>query len=89
MSIRLLITALALFSAASQANSQWVKQPIATTASFRGLSIVSEKVIWASGTGGTVIKTKDGGKTWNVITVPGAEKLDFRDIEAFDAPRIF
>lgn len=24
-------------------------------------------------------------KTWNVLTVPDAEKLDFRDIEAFDA----
>jgi photosystem II stability/assembly factor-like uncharacterized protein len=32
-----------------------------------------------------VIKTTDGGRTWKVMTVPGAEKLDFRDIEAFDA----
>ncbi|HKP69133.1 MAG TPA: hypothetical protein VJV05_07610, partial [Pyrinomonadaceae bacterium] len=54
-------------------------------AAFRGLSVVNEKVVWASGTGGTVIKTADGGKTWSVMTVPGAEKLDFRDIEAFDA----
>jgi len=65
--------------------SQWIKQSVNTTASLRGLSVVNEKVIWASGTGGTVIKTIDGGKLWNVITVPGAEKLDFRDIEAFDA----
>jgi len=64
---------------------QWVKQTVNTTASFRGLSVVSEKVVWASGTGGTVIRTVDGGKAWDVITVPGAEKLDFRDIEAFDA----
>jgi photosystem II stability/assembly factor-like uncharacterized protein len=47
--------------------------------------VVSEKIVWASGTGGTVIRTVDRGKTWNVIVVPGAEKLDFRDIEAFDA----
>jgi photosystem II stability/assembly factor-like uncharacterized protein len=32
-----------------------------------------------------VITTIDGGEHWNVMTVPGAEKLDFRDIEAFDA----
>lgn len=64
---------------------QWIKQTVDTTASFRGLSVVSEKVIWASGTGGTVVRTIDGGKTWNVMTVPKAEKLDFRDIEAFDA----
>lgn len=64
---------------------QWVKQTVNTTAAFRGLAVVSEKVVWASGTGGTVIKTADGGTTWKVMTVPGAEKLDFRDIEAFDA----
>lgn len=65
--------------------AQWVKQTVNTTASFRGLSVVNDKVVWASGTGGTVIRTIDGGKAWDVIAVPGAEKLDFRDIEAFDA----
>jgi photosystem II stability/assembly factor-like uncharacterized protein len=67
------------------ADAQWVKQTVNTTASLRGLSVVSEKIIWASGTGGTFLKTTDGGKTWKVGTVPGAEKLDFRDVEAFDA----
>jgi photosystem II stability/assembly factor-like uncharacterized protein len=76
-------------SFASAAQSQWVKQNVNTTASFRGLSVLNEKVVWASGTGGTVIRTIDGGKTWNVIVVPGAEKLDFRDIEAFDANTAF
>lgn len=65
--------------------AQWIKQTVNTTASFRGLSVVNEKVIWASGTGGTVIRTIDGGKKWDVIQVPDAAKLDFRDIEAFDA----
>lgn len=79
-----LLTAIAgLF--ATPVFSQWIKQNVNTTASFRGLSVVNEKVVWASGTGGTVIRTVDAGKTWDVITVPGAEKLDFRDIEAFDA----
>ncbi len=66
-------------------SGQWVKQNVSTKASFRGLSVINEKLVWASGTGGTVIKTTDGGRTWAVMTVPGAEKLDFRDIEAFDA----
>ena len=70
---------------AAAVQAQWVKQPVDTTASFRGLSVVSEKVVWASGTGGTVIRTVDGGKTWSVTTAPGADKLDFRDIEAFNA----
>lgn len=70
---------------AISAQAQWIKQSVNTNASLRGLSVVNENVVWASGTGGTVIRTIDGGKKWDVITVPGAEKLDFRDIEAFDA----
>ena len=66
-------------------NAQWIKQNVSTSASFRGLSVVNDKVVWASGTGGTVIRTVDGGKNWDVITVPDAESRDFRDIEAFDA----
>jgi photosystem II stability/assembly factor-like uncharacterized protein len=62
----------------------WQKVPVATTAGFRGLSVVNEKVVWASGTEGTVIRTVNGGKNWDVIVVPGAEKLDFRGIKAFD-----
>ena len=82
--MRIFTILLLLSATAVSANAQWVKQNVNTTANFRGLSVVNEKVVWASGTGGTVIKTADGGRTWNVMTVPGAEKLDFRDIEAFD-----
>lgn len=67
------------------ANAQWQKQNVETKASLRGLSVVNQNVVWASGTGGTFLKTVDGGKTWTVGKVPEAEKLDFRDVEAFDA----
>jgi photosystem II stability/assembly factor-like uncharacterized protein len=83
MKATFLIVAILLTS--QLASSQWVKQTVNTTASFRGLSVVNDKVIWASGTEGTVIRTVDGGKHWDVIKVPEADKLDFRDIEAFDA----
>ena len=66
-----------------QTNAQWKKYEVGTDASFRGLDVVSEKVIWASGTGGTVIRTINGGTSWDVFKVKGAENLDFRDIEAF------
>lgn len=65
--------------------AQWQKQNVDTKASLRGLSVVNQNVIWASGTGGTFLKTVDGGKNWTVGKVPEAEKLDFRDVEAFDA----
>jgi photosystem II stability/assembly factor-like uncharacterized protein len=52
--------------------------------SLRGLSVVNDKIIWVSGSNGTVGKSINGGDTWKWITVKGFEKTDFRDIEAFD-----
>jgi photosystem II stability/assembly factor-like uncharacterized protein len=52
--------------------------------SFRGLSVVSDRIIWISGTKGTVGKSIDGGSTWTWMQVSGYETKDFRDIEAFD-----
>ena len=56
-----------------------------TNTSLRGMSIPSENNIWVSGSNGTVGKSIDAGKTWRWIVVPGFEKRDFRDIEAFDS----
>jgi photosystem II stability/assembly factor-like uncharacterized protein len=56
-----------------------------STVSFRGLSVVNDRVVWASGSNGTIATTIDGGKTWRTIKVSGHEKRDFRDIEAFNA----
>jgi photosystem II stability/assembly factor-like uncharacterized protein len=67
----------------SSAFGQWQAQTAGTKADFRGLCVVSSDVAWASGTMGTYARTADGGRTWSVGTVPGAEKLDFRDVEAF------
>ncbi|HEX8355772.1 MAG TPA: hypothetical protein VF610_00085, partial [Segetibacter sp.] len=51
-----------------------------TNTSIRGMSIPAEKVIWVSGSNGTIGKSTDAGKTWRWIVVPGFEKRDFRDI---------
>ncbi|MCP9750323.1 oxidoreductase [Ferruginibacter sp. HRS2-29] len=55
-----------------------------TKTSMRGLSVVNDKIVWASGSNGTVAVSVDGGENWKWITVKGYEKMDFRDIEAFD-----
>jgi photosystem II stability/assembly factor-like uncharacterized protein len=47
------------------------------------VSVVNEHVVWASGRNGTVVRTIDGGATWEVHVIPGAETLAFRDIDAF------
>ena len=50
-----------------------------------GISAVSEHVVWVSGTGGTYLRTTDGGATWQVGRVPGADSLQFRDVYAADS----
>jgi photosystem II stability/assembly factor-like uncharacterized protein len=76
---------LAIHLLGASAGAQWVVERTGSSARLRGISAVDSKVAWASGTGGTVLKTVDGGATWNRKVVPGAESSDFRDIEAFDA----
>ena len=45
------------------------------------VSPVNSKVVWAAGTGGTYTVTTDGGDTWTAGRVPGAEMLQFRDVQ--------
>ena len=65
-------------------SSSWTPVSTGVTARLRGLSAVSPRVVWASGTGGTVIRTEDGGATWTRSTIAETEALDFRDIDAVD-----
>jgi photosystem II stability/assembly factor-like uncharacterized protein len=53
-------------------------------ASLRGLSVVSDKVIWASGSMGTVLRSTNGGESFEKIHINNYELRDFRDIEGFD-----
>lgn len=71
---------------AVDANAQTVELLTSgTKTSLRGLSVVDEKIVWASGSNGRVARSIDGGISWKWITVKGFEKTDFRDIEAFDS----
>ena len=65
------------FTAADQASG--------TTQLLIGISVVNERVVWVSGTGGTFVRTTDGGATWRAGRVPGADTLQFRDVYAADA----
>jgi photosystem II stability/assembly factor-like uncharacterized protein len=78
-----LIAASLLLLTSSIGFAQWQAQTISTDASLRGFSVVSHKIVWVSGTKGTFGRTTDGGTSWSAATVPDAEKLDFRDVEAF------
>jgi photosystem II stability/assembly factor-like uncharacterized protein len=52
--------------------------------SIRGLSVPSEKVIWASGSKGSIAKSVDGGTNFEWMQVKGYETRDFRSIHAWD-----
>ena len=56
-------------------------QQSGTTNRLQAISPVNARVAWASGTGGTYVVTTDGGETWRAGVVPGAEALEFRDVE--------
>jgi len=55
-----------------------------TNALLIGVSPVSEKVVWVAGIRGTWLRTLDGGASWQAGRVPGADSLQFRDVQGVD-----
>lgn len=84
----LLVTAFAAVSAQGQPKTvqpTLTPQNSGTTNGLIAVSPVNPQVVWASGRGGTFTVTTDGGKTWKAGVVPGAELLQFRDVEGVSA----
>ncbi|MFD7970521.1 WD40/YVTN/BNR-like repeat-containing protein [Streptomyces clavifer] len=83
----------ALASPAAQAAPEgrrdpgWALTDTGADARFRGLAAVSRDAAWVAGSGGTVLRTADGGRHWRDVSPAGARELEFRDIEAFDQRR--
>lgn len=65
----------------------WAPKETGSQARFRGLAAISRSTAWLAGSGGTVLRTVDGGGSWRDVSPPGADGLEFRDVEAFDARR--
>ena len=61
----------------------WTLQTSGVTARLRGVSAVTDRVAWASGSGSTVLRTEDGGASWKTLIVT-SDRLDFRDVDAID-----
>jgi photosystem II stability/assembly factor-like uncharacterized protein len=80
----LLISVFAIFSFAQTSGISQPKithQTSGTTQLLIAVSPVNSQVVWAAGTGGTYVLTTDGGNTWKAGVVPGAELLQFRDVQ--------
>lgn len=63
----------------------WSMVDTATTARLRGLAPVSAKVVWASGTGGTILRSTDGGLSVEDVSPPDTAALQFRSLYASSA----
>ncbi len=76
---------MALFAAAMSAQRPQVTPQVSgTRALLQAVSAVDENTAWIGGTAGTVLRTIDGGATWQRRPVPGADALQFRGIAALD-----
>ncbi|MCA6363649.1 MAG: oxidoreductase [Bacteroidetes bacterium] len=73
-----------LFLSSPLAAQQLTTFTTGTDASLRGICPVSDRIIWASGSKGTVGRSSDGGAHWEFKQIPGYTALDFRSIVAFD-----
>ena len=91
--VPLFASALVLAACSSSAPVRLAASPVltpqdsVTDALLISAYAASPQVVWLAGTGGTVVKTTDGGQTWTPMQVSGADSLQFRDVHAWDAQR--
>ncbi|MEQ1692381.1 MAG: hypothetical protein ABMA00_13905 [Gemmatimonas sp.] len=56
-----------------------------TTQLIQSVHAVNDRVVWASGHGGVVLRTLDGGTTWTLRPTPAGDSIQFRDVHALNA----
>ena len=80
------VCVLAALAAGTKHSGPWELEDSGSIAGLRGVHAVGGGVVWASGAGGTILRSEDTGYLWQQCAVPpGATKLDFRAIWAWDA----
>jgi photosystem II stability/assembly factor-like uncharacterized protein len=81
-----LLAALVAGAQSTRYSGPWELEESGSTAGLRGIHAVGGGVVWASGTGGTILRSEDTGYLWQqCATPPGASKLDLRGVWAWDA----
>ena len=80
---------IAMESRQSSVQPTLTPQVSGTTQRFFAVSPVNARVVWASAAGGTYALTTNGGRTWESRVVPGAETLQFRDVEGVSAKEAY
>lgn len=88
--VRILLLILICTTAAK--GQSWSVQTSGIDTNLRGVSAAYTRdsngadvaTIWASGSNGVILQSRDAGKTWKRLHVEGGDALDFRGIQAFD-----
>ncbi|HWM11279.1 MAG TPA: hypothetical protein VNO82_18115 [Solirubrobacteraceae bacterium] len=87
VTILVLAFALPASAAADHRSPRWKPVPTDSDQQYRGLDAVDKRIAWVGGSAGEVLRTTDGGRSWQDVSPPGSEGLLFRDVEAHDARR--
>ncbi|WP_411280838.1 WD40/YVTN/BNR-like repeat-containing protein [Gemmatimonas sp.] len=61
------------------------EQTSGTSNLLQAVHAVSERVVWASGHGGVVLRSINGGDNWEARPTASGDSLEFRDVHAIDA----
>lgn len=81
----LLLCAVATVGRAQPPAPRVTELPSAASALLQAVHAVNAQVIWASGHKGTVVRSRDGGRSWERLETPAGDSLEFRDIHAVHA----
>lgn len=60
----------------------WFLQLSGTSATLYGVDFINTSTGWVAGSGGTLLKTINGGESWNFVSVPNQ---DYRAVDFLDA----
>lgn len=71
--------------ASPTAGPRVTEQSSGTNQLIQAVHAVSGQVVWASGHGAVVLRTRDGGAHWERLRVPDSDSLEFRDVHALNA----
>ena len=85
MHLRLAVLLLSSSALHAQSVPRVREQTSPTTALLQAIHAVNDSVVWASGHRGTVLRTRDGGITWERLAAPAGDTLEFRDVHALSA----
>lgn len=85
--VAVLLLALPASAAAGHHPLRWEPVPTGSDQQYRGLDAVNARVAWVGGSAGAVLRTTDGGRSWQDVSPPDSAGLQFRDVEAQSARR--